>query len=74
MTKKQWKRDKFGECVACVHMRTIPGDAHIQCGKPDKSMEGAERGVSQGWFNYPWNFDPVWKLKLCKNFKKAKIK
>lgn len=25
-------------------------------------------GIRRGWFNWPWNFDPVW-LQSCEGFK-----
>lgn len=31
-------------------------------------VTGDEYGISQGWFQFPWNFDPVW-LKTCEGFK-----
>ena len=31
------------------------------------NVKGDEYGISQGWFNWPYNFDPVW-LKSCDGF------
>ena len=31
-------------------------------------VEGDEYGISKGWFNHPFNFDPVW-LNSCTGFK-----
>lgn len=25
-------------------------------------VKGSEHGIKNGWFNYPFNFDPVWLL------------
>ena len=61
-------RSIVGECVRCRYRESIPGDAHIKCTKPDKEMVGARHGRLLGWFNYPSNFDPVWKARLCRNF------
>lgn len=62
------ERDKMTECYNCLYMRSIPGDAHIECVNPDVDMRGNKHGIQNGWFLYPLNFDPVWKLKLCNNF------
>jgi len=56
------------DCHNCVHRRPIPGDAHIQCAKPDPLMIGDPHGVKNGWFMYPLNFDPVWAKKNCSNY------
>jgi hypothetical protein len=59
------------ECWSCVHKRTIPGDCHISCAKPDPQMTGHPHGVRNGWFLYPFNFDPVWKAKACANYEEG---
>ena len=59
------------ECYKCSHRRSVPGNAHIQCIKPDKFMTGNERGIENGLFNYPFLFDPTWKTKLCSNFEET---
>lgn len=58
------------ECYQCRHRRNIPGDCHISCAKPHVSVfeNAAPHGFFQGWFFYPYNFDPVWKQSLCPNF------
>lgn len=62
-------RTMTNECFSCEHRRSIPGDCHIQCSNPDSKMTGAEWGINNGWFLYPYEFDPVWKKKFCTNFK-----
>lgn len=47
-------------CHQCRHVRSIPGDAHVACAKPCPTVVGAEHGVRNGWFLYPFNFDPGW--------------
>lgn len=44
--------------------RTAPviGSAAITLG-----IEGNAHGIRSGWFNWPYNFDPVW-LKSCNGF------
>lgn len=62
------ERDRMAECYSCQHRRSIPGDAHIRCVKPDPEMTGNPHGIRNGWFLYPFNFDPVWKEKICSNY------
>ena len=54
-------------CWDCKHKRSIPGDCHISCAKPDPDMTGHKVGINGGWFFYPSNFDPIWKTKECCN-------
>ena len=63
------ERNKMNECYSCEHRRAIPGDAHILCAKPDPAIKGNIYAIKAGWFAYPYNFDPVWKKKYCKNYK-----
>jgi len=63
-------RDKQTECYDCKFMVRIPGDTHIGCVKPDLEMDGVDHGKRNGWFMYPLNFDPTWKLVNCRNFEK----
>ena len=62
------ERNMQTECWTCKHRRSRPGDCHISCAKPDPDMKGRKQGIKGGWFWYPVNFDPVWKLKDCKNY------
>lgn len=59
---------KFDECYSCSSRREVPGNCHIKCDNPDLEMKGVEHGIKNGWFFYPFLFDPVWKEKECKNF------
>ena len=34
------------------------------------TVKGNSHGISHGWFNHPFNFDPTW-LDECSGFKKA---
>ena len=34
-------------------------------------IEADYHGIKSGWFNWPWNFDPVW-LENCNAFKEKK--
>ena len=55
-------------CYECKNRREIPGDCHSQCVKPDASMIGNKHGIKNGWFMYPFNYDPIWMESDCKNF------
>ncbi len=67
---KKLLRNVINECYDCAYKRTVPGNAHIECVKPDPEMTGNPRGIKNGWFIYPILFDPTWKTKMCTNFKK----
>ena len=56
------------ECYYCIHKRSVDGDAHIRCAKPDGQIKGHEHGIRKGWFIYPYLFDPVWKTNMCNNY------
>ena len=62
------EREIMNECWSCEHKRSVMGNAHIQCVKPDADMTGNEHGIREGWFMYPILFDPTWKTKLCDNY------
>lgn len=29
-------------------------------GSKELNIKGDPHGIKKGWFNFPWNFDPVW--------------
>lgn len=60
--------DLKAECFHCIHRADVPGSAHTRCLYPDPTMQGDEHGIRRGWFDYPENFDPVWKARRCKHF------
>lgn len=62
------KQQMMRECWDCTNRYPIPGNAHIGCRKPDPDMTGHKHGIKNGWFIYPFCFDPTWKTKLCANF------
>ena len=63
------ERNPRDECHSCKHKRTVPGNTHISCINPDLTMTAEQHGIENGWFIYPVLFDPVWKTKLCNNYK-----
>ena len=34
------------------------------------NVKGNQHGIKNGWFNYPFNFDPTW-LEECDGFERA---
>lgn len=58
----------LNNCYNCKHHKTVPGNCHIQCVKPDVNMTGNLHGISHGWFYYPLIFDPIWATSKCKNY------
>ena len=61
-------RNEMNECYLCAHKRSVPGNAHIECKKPDPEIRGNPHGIKNGWFMYPLLFDPVWKEVACNNY------
>jgi hypothetical protein len=33
------------------------------------NVTGDPHGIRNGWFNFPWSFDPIW-LETCDGFEK----
>jgi hypothetical protein len=61
---------KQTNCYKCKYKKEIPGNAHIGCTNKKATVKGNEQGKKNGWFAYPFNFDPVW-LENCDGFKKV---
>ena len=59
--------DNSNLCYKCIHRRDLDYSAHSRCTQKYAKVEGHERGITQGWFVWPYNFDPVWLLK-CNAF------
>lgn len=58
------------ECWSCMHARSVPGESHILCASPDMSMTMSAHGLANGWALYPLLFDPVWKMRRCRNYER----
>ena len=54
-------------CFNCQFSRTIPGNCHLMCTNGNANVIGASSGIRNGWFNWPYNFDPIW-LRDCDGF------
>ncbi len=59
------------DCYKCVHMRGVPGDAHLGCNNFQAKVVGNPHGIKHGWFLWPLNFDPTW-LVTCNGFSEDK--
>lgn len=59
----------MNQCYECKFRRNVPGDTHSACAAPlDKIKVVADaHGIRNGWFLFPYNFDPVW-LEECNSF------
>ena len=57
-------------CYDCAHRAGVFDSAHSECRHPqrvDLTIEAERRGQENGWFTWPWDFDPVW-LRECDGF------
>lgn len=70
-SEKGFVRDQMNECYSCVYKRNVPGNCHIACSNPDRTVTGDPYGRAQGWFFYPLCFDPAWKTSFCSNYRSA---
>ena len=55
-------------CYTCEYREKLIGDAHSRCKNWTAITTGNPHGVSKGWFNWPFNFDPIW-LISCNGYK-----
>jgi hypothetical protein len=55
------------DCYKCKYRRDIQGDVHSECTNHTATTEGDPCGKRNGWFSWPWNYDPIW-LKSCDGF------
>lgn len=58
-------------CYKCIHRRDVPGDCHSSCVNENCKVTCMRYGYNQGWFLFPYNFDPVW-LTSCDGFEEKK--
>jgi hypothetical protein len=57
------------DCYKCKFREKLIGDAHSQCTNknPEIKIIGNLHGIKNGWFYWPFNYDPVW-LESCNFF------
>ena len=62
-------------CHGCAYRENVPGDAHSRCvfAWPSRASmpKGHPHGIRNGWYLFPFNYDPVW-LENCDGFE-AKV-
>lgn len=65
------KKKKF-DCYSCRYQGDVANSAHICCEHLfPKNIKGDSHGIKNGWFCFPFNFDPVW-LENCDSCEKLK--
>jgi len=45
---------------------------NISIHPPELKIRGHPTGIKNGWFNYPFNFDPTW-LENCEGYKSNQV-
>ena len=60
-------KNPFGEILATF--ASVRRVHPIMAGDEKLNVKGNLHGIKMGWFNWPYNFDPVW-LENCDGFKK----
>jgi hypothetical protein len=48
------------KCYGCAYRAEIPGNAHSRCHNKEAVVAGDAHGIKNGWFVWPYNFDPTW--------------
>jgi len=66
-TKRAWTMSEKPDCYQCKHRRNVPGDCHSSCANSEAGVAAEQHGIDNGWFNWPYNFDPIW-LGYCDGF------
>ena len=61
------------QCYNCTFIGTVSGSVHSSCRrfiqKSDFNPPKADiHGIKSGWYNFPYNYDPVWQNELCEGF------
>ena len=70
LLEKHLPRDKYKkpDCYKCQHRGDLVGDAHSSCLNREAQVIGSLHGYKKGWFDWPYNYDPLW-LEYCDGFK-----
>lgn len=72
-------------CHKCVHSRSnsFINSAHIHCDlywryykkrKSEHPQSSNEYAITNGWWDFPYDYDPVWMQDECKHFEKKEVK
>ena len=58
-------------CHGCAYRENVPGDAHSRCvfAWPSRASmpKGHPHGIRNGWYLFPFNYDPTWGPDECLN-------
>ena len=57
--------NSMGEVMAIL--ASVGRAPPVVAGAEKISVKGSPHGIAHGWFNWPYNFDPVW-LEECSGF------
>ena len=60
-------RVRDANCYTCVYRRDVPGDSHVMCVVGNARVVGDPTGIRNGWFVWPFNFDPTWLVSCDKH-------
>ncbi|PCI28497.1 hypothetical protein COB55_03805 [Candidatus Wolfebacteria bacterium] len=63
-------KNKKKSCHTCAYKGSIPGNCHIKCTLDwsktnNKPPKGNPHEIKNGWFMFPYNFDPIWQESEC---------
>ena len=64
--------DPFASMMAMFAGRTEQQVAVMKATSEKFQIKANITGIKRGWFNWPWNFDPVW-LENCNAFEPKEI-
>ena len=60
------------QCYNCKFRGTLYNSAHSKCNAewrtPQEMPKGEDWGIKNGWFYFPYNYDPVWMNDKCVKF------
>lgn len=58
-------------CYGCAYRENVPGNTHSRCvfaWDSGKAMpKGNPHGIRNGWYLFPFNYDPTWGPETCPN-------
>ena len=57
-------------CFKCKSHYEVPGNYHIGCKNYNAKIKGNRHGIKNGWFYWPFLFDPIW-LESCDSFEEV---
>lgn len=52
-------------------MASVGRSSPMLVNSPELNIKGDPHGISHGWFNFPFNFDPTW-LENCDGFEERR--